>query len=92
VHAPRTALAAFTHAGIPYRTAQTRLLLARVLGRSDRALAGAEARAALSVFEDLGAGDADAAAALLRDLGMKAARIGPSNTSAPASPSKMERS
>jgi DNA-binding CsgD family transcriptional regulator len=74
-----TALAAFTHAGIPYRTAQTRLLLARVLGRSDRELAGAEARAALSVFEDLGAGDADAAAALLRDLGMKAARTGPRN-------------
>jgi DNA-binding CsgD family transcriptional regulator len=75
-----TALAAFTQAGIPYRTAQTRLLLARVLGRSDREVAGAEARAALSVFEDLGAGrDADAAAALLRDLGMKAARTGPRN-------------
>jgi DNA-binding NarL/FixJ family response regulator len=38
----------------------------------------AEARAALATFEDLGAGtDADAAAALLRDLGVKAARIGP---------------
>ena len=47
---------------------------------SDRAVAGAEARAALSVFEDLGAGrDADAAAALLRDLGVKAARTGPRN-------------
>jgi DNA-binding NarL/FixJ family response regulator len=34
----------------------------------------------LSVFEDLGAGrDADAAAALLRDLGVKAARTGPKN-------------
>jgi len=34
----------------------------------------------LSVFEDLGAGrDADAAAALMRDLGVKAARTGPKN-------------
>ncbi len=75
-----TALAAFSHAGIPYRSAQTRLLLARVLRRADPAVAGAEARAALSVFEDLGAGrDADGAAALLRDLGVKAARTGPKN-------------
>jgi len=73
-----TALAAFVHAGIPYRAAQTRLLLAEVLGRGDREVAGAEARAALSVFEDLGADrDADAAAALMRDLGIKAARVGP---------------
>ena len=75
-----TALAAFIHAGIPYRAAQTRLLLAQVLRREDPAVAAAEARAALSVFEDLGAGrDADAAAALLRDLGVKAARTGPKN-------------
>jgi len=75
-----TALAAFSRAGIPYRTAQTRLLLAQVLRRNDPEVATAEARAALSVFEDLGAGrDADAAAALLRDLGIKAARIGPKN-------------
>jgi DNA-binding CsgD family transcriptional regulator len=75
-----TALAAFAQAGIPYRAAQTRLLLAQVLGRSDREVAGAEARAAFSVFEDLGAGrDADAAAALMRDLGVKAARTGPKN-------------
>jgi DNA-binding CsgD family transcriptional regulator len=75
-----TALAAFIHAGIPYRAAQTRLLLAQVLGPGHRELAGAEARAALSVFEDLEAGrDADAAAALLRDLGIKAARTGPKN-------------
>ena len=73
-----TALAAFIRAGIPYRAAQTRLLLAQVLRRSDRAVAGAEARAALSVFEDLAAGrDADAAAALMRELGVKAARTGP---------------
>jgi DNA-binding CsgD family transcriptional regulator len=75
-----TALAAFARAGIPYRAAQTQLLLAQVLGRNDRQVAGAEARAALSVFEDLGAGrDADAAAALLRDLGVRAARTGPKN-------------
>jgi DNA-binding CsgD family transcriptional regulator len=73
-----TALAAFVRAGIPYRAAQTRLLLAEVLGRGDREVAGAEARVALSVFEDLGADrDADAAAALMRDLGIKAARVGP---------------
>jgi DNA-binding NarL/FixJ family response regulator len=75
-----TALAAFIRAGIPYRTAQTRLLLAQVLAMNDREVAGAEARAALSVFEDLGAGrDADAAAALMRDLGVRAARTGPKN-------------
>jgi DNA-binding CsgD family transcriptional regulator len=74
------ALAAFVQAGIPYRAAQTQLLLARVLGPNDREVAGAEARAALSVFEELGAShDADAAAALLRDLGVKAARTGPKN-------------
>lgn len=74
------ALAAFVHAGIPYRAAQTRLLLARLIAPSDPGVAGAEARAAFSVFEDLGAGrDADAAAALMRNLGMKAARIGPKN-------------
>ena len=75
-----TALAGFVQAGIPCRAAQTRLLLAQVLGRTDREVARAEARAALSVFEDLGAGRfADAAAALLRDLGVKAARTGPKN-------------
>jgi DNA-binding CsgD family transcriptional regulator len=76
-----TALAAFVHAGIPYRTAQTRLMLAQVLGHRDREVAGAEARTALAVFEDLGASrDADAAAALMRDLGIKAARTGAKNT------------
>jgi DNA-binding CsgD family transcriptional regulator len=75
-----TAFAAFVQAGIPYRAAQTQLLFAQVLGLGDREVAGVEARAAWSVFEDLGAGrDADAAAALLRDLGVKAARAGPKN-------------
>ena len=74
------ALAAFVHAGIPYRAAQTRLLLAQLLRGSDPDVAGAEARAALSVFEDLGAARyADAAAALLRDMGLKPARTGPKN-------------
>ena len=73
-----TALSAFVRAGIPYRAAATRLLLARLLGRDDRVVAGAEARVALSVFEDLGADrDADAAAALMRDLGIRAARTFP---------------
>src|SRR5258707_6552673 len=73
-----TALAAFIHAGIPYRTAQTRLLLAQVLRRSDPELAGAEAPPPLSAFEELGAGHhADAAAPLMRDPGRKAARPRP---------------
>jgi len=43
-------------------------------------VAAAEAPTALTVFEDLGAGrDADAAAALLRGLGVRAARRGPKN-------------
>ncbi|HEU0239480.1 MAG TPA: LuxR C-terminal-related transcriptional regulator [Micromonosporaceae bacterium] len=75
-----TALSAFVRAGIPYRAAATRLLLARLLGRDDRVVAGAEARVAMSVFEDLGADrDADAAAALMRDLGIRAARTFPRN-------------
>ena len=79
-HSPGSWPSAVTHAEIPYRAAQTRLLLAQVLGRTDRELAGAEARAALWVFEDLGARrDADMAAALMRDLGIKAARTGPKN-------------
>ena len=48
-----TAVAAFVHAGIPYRAAQTRPMLAQVLRRNDREVAGVQARAALSVFEDL---------------------------------------
>ncbi len=74
------ALGAFARAGIPYRTAQTRLLLAQVLSGTDRAVAVSEARLAFSVFEDLGAcRDADEAAALLRDLGVRVARTGPRN-------------
>ncbi len=72
------ALGSFQHAGIPYRAAQTRLLLARLIGPSEHEVAAADARAALSVFEDLGARrDADEAAALTRELGGTAARTGP---------------
>jgi DNA-binding CsgD family transcriptional regulator len=75
-----TALGAFAQAGIPYRAAQTRLLLAQLLRFSDRVVAGTEARAAWTAFADLGADrDADAAAALMRDLGVKAARSGARN-------------
>ena len=64
----------------PYRAAQTRLSIAALLRHTDAPVAAAEASAALSVFEDLGAGgDADVAAALLRELGVKAARTGPKN-------------
>jgi DNA-binding CsgD family transcriptional regulator len=75
-----SALSAFIRAELPYRAAQTRLSIAMLLRASDAAVASAEASMALSVFEDLGAGrEADAAAALLRDLGVKAARTGPKN-------------
>ena len=85
-----TALAAFIHAGTPYRAAQTRLLIAQVLGKVNREVAGAEARAALTVFEDLGAErDADNAAALLRELGVRAARTGPKNVGRLTNVSKM---
>jgi ATP/maltotriose-dependent transcriptional regulator MalT len=72
------ALAAFSRLGMPYETARTRQALAEALRRRSRAVAEAEARAALAAFEELGAGrDADAVAALLRELGVKAARSGP---------------
>jgi DNA-binding CsgD family transcriptional regulator/Tfp pilus assembly protein PilF len=74
------ALAAFVGAEVPYRAGQTRLALAQTLAATDRNLAEREARTALTVFEDLGAGrDADRAAALLREFGVKAARVGPKN-------------
>jgi len=74
------ALRAFVQAETPYRAAQTRLQLADLLRESDPDVATAEARIALTTFEDLGAGrDADLAAGLLRSLGVKAARSGPRN-------------
>jgi DNA-binding CsgD family transcriptional regulator/tetratricopeptide (TPR) repeat protein len=60
---------------MPLEVARTRMLLAWAL---DPASAVAEARIALTVFEDLGASrDADAAAAWLRAVGARAARVGP---------------
>ena len=57
---------------------RTRLLLARTRLAGGREVAIAEARQALASFERLGAArDADAAAAFLRSLGLKAARSGP---------------
>jgi DNA-binding NarL/FixJ family response regulator len=63
---------------MPFEAAKTRLLIATTLARRERETAIAEARAALAGFEELGAGPgADAAAALLRSLGVSAARAGP---------------
>jgi DNA-binding CsgD family transcriptional regulator/tetratricopeptide (TPR) repeat protein len=72
------ALAAFRRLDMPFDTARTRLLIAATLADRERETAIAEARFALAGFEELGAGPgADAAAALLRSLGVKAARTGP---------------
>jgi DNA-binding NarL/FixJ family response regulator len=63
----------------PLDTARARLELARLLAQPRRQVAVAEAGRALSTFEQLGAAtDANAAAALLRDLGAPA-RTGPKN-------------
>jgi DNA-binding CsgD family transcriptional regulator len=71
-------LAAFVRLEMPLEAARTQKLLAETLREGEPDVAAAEARAALATFEDLGAGtDADAAAALLRELGVKAARAGP---------------
>lgn len=73
-----TAFSAFVRLGMPYEAARTRHLIAEALCELQPEAAEAEARAALAVFEDLGAGrDADETAALLRQLGVKAARAGP---------------
>ncbi len=72
------ALAAFTRLELPFEAARTRLLLARALAGADGEAAVAEARAALGAAETLGAERlADQAAALLRSLGVRAARSGP---------------
>jgi DNA-binding CsgD family transcriptional regulator len=72
------ALTTFGHLEMPLELGRTRLLLARALAEAGREIAIAEARGALEGFEELGAArDADAAAAFLRSLGVKAARSGP---------------
>ena len=74
----QAALDAFTALDLPLEVARAQLELARALAPRASAGAVAEARLALSAFEQLGAGaDADAAASLLRSLGVKAARAGP---------------
>jgi DNA-binding NarL/FixJ family response regulator len=70
--------ARLTSLEMPLETERTRLLLARALAGEAREVATAEAKRALAGFERLGAArDADAAAAFLRSLGVKAARTGP---------------
>lgn len=74
----QAAVEAFTALDLPLEAARAQLALARAL---PHAAAVAEARVALAAFERLGAGpDADAAASLLRALGVKAARAGPKGT------------
>jgi DNA-binding CsgD family transcriptional regulator len=66
------ALAGFGAAGLPLEEARTRLELARRLSVPKPSVAIAEAQAALSVFDRLGAvREADAATALLRSLGAR---------------------
>jgi ATP/maltotriose-dependent transcriptional regulator MalT len=73
-----TALRIFVRLGMPYEVARTQLMLSETTRRTEPEAAEAEARSALAAFEGLDAGrDADAAAALLRELGVKAARSGP---------------
>ena len=66
-----TALNLFTKLGLPHEAARVRLDLARALAAARPEAAVAEAESALAVFVQLGATfDADAAAALLRSLGV----------------------
>ncbi|MBE1875579.1 response regulator transcription factor [Myceligenerans sp. TRM 65318] len=65
-----TALAGFAAAGLPLETARTRLALSRLLADTAPEVAVAEARAALTAFDELAAtADADATASHLRRLG-----------------------
>jgi DNA-binding CsgD family transcriptional regulator len=64
------ALTALTEASLPYELACTRTELARQLAATQPDVARAEATAALLAFDELGAAsEADAASALLRELG-----------------------
>jgi ATP/maltotriose-dependent transcriptional regulator MalT len=72
------AVAEFVRMAMPYQAARTRLFLAQVAYGTEPDVAASEARAALTAFESLGAGrDADAAAAFLRERGLKVGRPGP---------------
>jgi len=73
------ALRCFSRLELPFETARVHLELARCLVDGNGPVAIVEARNALSTFERLGAArDADAAAALLRTLGV-IGRAGPRN-------------
>lgn len=73
----REAARTLGEASSPLQACRARLALARVLAPTDRPVAVTEASAALAAFERLGATpDADAAAAFLRDLGVRG-RTGP---------------
>jgi DNA-binding CsgD family transcriptional regulator len=72
------AFEAFGRLELPFEACRTRLLLARAIAASEPEAAIAEARGGLASLEALGASrDADAAAAFLRALGVKASRSGP---------------
>lgn len=72
-----SALRHFSRLNLPLETARVRLELAAAVAKRQPDLAAAEARAALAIFEELGAAtDADEAASLLRSLG-KPGRTGP---------------
>jgi DNA-binding CsgD family transcriptional regulator len=68
----------FIELNMPYQAARSRLALARLTHTADKEAATEEAKGALATFEELGAApDADAAAAMLREWGVKAVRRGP---------------
>ena len=70
----RQALAGFSQAQLPMEVARCRLALARSLREERPEVARAEARTALNAFRELDAAhEADAAAALLRELGVHTA-------------------
>jgi DNA-binding CsgD family transcriptional regulator/tetratricopeptide (TPR) repeat protein len=72
------ARAMFVELAIPYEAARSRLALARWTHTADKEAAAEEAKGALATFQELGAApDADAAAALLREWGIRAVRRGP---------------
>jgi DNA-binding CsgD family transcriptional regulator len=72
------ALTGFGRAGLPWEAAHSRLAIAGLLAPTQPRVAVAEAQAALACFRDLGAGpDADAAAHLLRTLGVRPAGARP---------------
>jgi DNA-binding CsgD family transcriptional regulator/tetratricopeptide (TPR) repeat protein len=75
----RDAAIAFSEASMALTACRARMELARTLVDTDRPLAISEGRAALAAFDRLGATpDADAAAAFLRELGVRG-RTGPKN-------------